>query len=203
MPSHNEHRVWLILGVAVGVASLFLDQANGQPTAVLYLPFRPITRLASPDGSLILYGVPFQKGVNEGPQLWLEDARTHRRQKLLDISDGVSAGWSSHGTEFYVQDHSSSSSTESYIYDARSLKRVDLGALIRKSDSSISRFASGHAYFDMERWEGPDTVIVHFYGHTDEPPVVCFDLRYRVKLSGTTTKFEQHVFPMGSKGCRG
>ena len=49
------------------------------------------------------------RGFNEGPQLWLEDARTHRRQKLLDISDAVSAGWSSDGTEFYVQDHSSSS----------------------------------------------------------------------------------------------
>ena len=45
----------------------------------------------------------------------------------------------------------------------------------------------------------PETVIVHFYGHTDEPPVVCFDLRYHVKLSGTTTKLEQHVFPPGSK----
>ena len=143
----------MILGLALGAASLFLDQANGQPAAVLDLPFGPITRLASPDGSLILYGVPFQKGVNEGPQLWLEDGRTHQRQKLLDISDGVSAGWSPDGMKFYLQDHSSSSSTESYIYDARSLKRVDLGALIRKSDSSISRFASGHAYFDMERWE--------------------------------------------------
>jgi hypothetical protein len=203
MPSHNEQRVRLILGVAMGVASLFLDQANGQPAAVLDLPFGPLTRLASPDGSLILYGVPFQKGVNKGPQLWLEDARTDQRQKLLDISDGVSAGWSPDGTKFYVQDHSSSSSTESYIYDARSLKRVDLGALIRKSDSSISRFASGHAYFDMERWESPEAVIVHFYGHTDEPPVVCFDLRYRVKFSGTTTKLEQHVFPPDSKGCRG
>ena len=203
MPSHNEHRVWLILGVALGVASLFLGQANGQPPKVLDLPFGSITRLASPDGSLILYGVPFQKGVNEGPQLWLEDARTHQRQKLLDISDGVSAGWSPDGTKFYVQDHSSSSSTESYIYDARSLKRVDLGALIRKSDSSISRFASGHAYFDMERWESPQTVIVHFYGHTDTPPVVCFDLRYRVKLSGITTKLEQRIFPPGSKLCTG
>jgi hypothetical protein len=203
MPLHNAHRVWLILGVGVGVASLFLNQANGQPAAVLDLPFGPITRLASPDGLLILYGVPFQKGVNEGPQLWLEDVRTNQRQKLMDISDGVSAGWSPDGTKFYVQDHSSSSSTESYIYDARSLKRVDLGALIRKSDSSINRFASGHAYFDMERWESPETVIVHFYGHTDEPPVVCFDLRYRIKFSGTTTKLEQHVFPPGSKFCMG
>ena len=203
MPSHNEHRVWLILGVALGVASLFLGQATGQPPKVLDLPFGSITRLASPDGSLILYGVPFREDVNGGPQLWLEDARTHQRQKLLDISDGVSAGWSPDGTKFYVQDHSSSSSTESYIYDARSLKRVDLGALIRKSDSSISRFASGHAYFDMERWESPETVIVHFYGHTDEPPVVCFDLRYRVNLSGTTKKLEQQMFPPGSKSCRG
>ena len=203
MPSHNEHRVWLILGVALGVASLFLVQANGRPAAVLDLPFGSITRLLSPDGSLILYGVPFRKDVNGGPQLWLEDARTHQRQKLLDISDGVSAGWSPDGTKFYVQDHSSSSSTESYIYDTRSLKRVDLGALIRKSDSSISRFTSGHAYFLMERWESPQTVIVHFYGHTDTPPVVCFDLRYRVKFSGTTTKLQQHVFPPGSKFCRG
>jgi hypothetical protein len=203
MASHNEHRGWLILGAAVSVASLFVDQANGQPGAVLDFPFGPLTRLASPDGSLILYGVPFQKGVNEGPQLWLEDTRTAQRQKLLDVSDGVSAGWSPDGTRFYVEDHSSSSSTESYIYDARSLKRLDLGALIRKSDSSISRFASGHAYFDMERWDTPEAVIVHFYGHTDEPPVVCFDLRYRVKFSGTTTKLEQHVFPPDSKSCRG
>ena len=203
MGRHNEHQVWLILGNALSVASLFLSQASGQPVSVLNLPFGPITRLASPDGSLILYGVPFQKGLNEGPQLWLEDARTGQRQKLLDISDGVAAGWSPDGTKFYVLDHSSSSSTESYIYDARSLKRVDLGALIRKSDSSISRFASGHAYFDIERWESLETVIVHFYGHTDEAPVVCFDLRYRVKLSGTTTKLEQHVFPPGSKSCRG
>ena len=203
MPSHNEHRGWLILGVAVSVASLFVDQANGQAGAVLDFPFGPLTRLASPDASLILYGVPFQKGINEGPQLWLEDTRTAQRQKLLEISDTVSAGWSPDGTKFYVQDHSSSGSTESYIYDARSLKRVDLGALIRKSDSSISRFASGHAYFDMERWESPEIVIVHFYGHTDEPPVVCFDLRYRVKFSGTTTKLEQHVLPPDSKGCRG
>jgi hypothetical protein len=57
-------------------------------------------------------------------------------------------------------------------------------------------------YFDMERWENPELVIVHFYRHTDEPPVVCFDLRYRVKFSGTTTKLERRVFPPESKGCR-
>src|SRR6516162_9677468 len=90
-----------------------------------------------------------------------------------------------------------------YFRGPSPLKRVDLGALIRKSDSSISRFVSGHAYFDMERWESPQTVIVHFYGHTDTPPVVCFDLRYRVKLSGTTIKLEQRIFPPGSKLCTG
>jgi hypothetical protein len=206
MPSYNAHRVWLILGVALGVPSLFLDQLNGQPATVLDLPFGRITQLASPDGSLILYGGPFQKGVNKGSQLWLEDGRTHRRQKLLDISrqklldisEGVSAGWSPDGMKFYLQDHSSSSSTESHIYDARSLKRVDLGAMIRKSDSSISRFGAGHAYVDMERWEGPDTVIVHFYGHTDEPPVVCCDVHYQVKLGGTPTVSYQNL-PLGGR----
>jgi hypothetical protein len=90
-----------------------------------------------------------------------------------------------------------------YFRGPSPLKRVDLGALIRKSDSNVSRFVSGHAYFDMERWESPETVIVHFYGHTDKPPAVCFDLRYRVKFGGTTTKLEQHVVSPGSKFCRG
>jgi hypothetical protein len=70
--------------------------------------------------------------------------------------------------------------------------------MIRKSDSSISRFASRHAYVNMERWESPDTVIVHFYSHTDEPPVVCFDLHYQVKLGATPTVFYQNL-PLGGR----
>jgi hypothetical protein len=54
------------------------------------------------------------------------------------------------------------------------------------------------AYFDMERWENPEAVIVHFYGHTDEPPVVCFDLRYQVKLGGTATRLYQNL-PLGGR----
>jgi hypothetical protein len=38
------------------------------------------------------------RGFNEGPQLWLEDARTNQRQKLLEIGDAVSAGLPSDGT---------------------------------------------------------------------------------------------------------
>lgn len=197
---HTTNRFPFLTAIGLSFVSLVAGQAT---LPALDLPFGPVTRLASPDGSRILYGVPYQSGVNQGPQLWIEDARSHQRQKLLDISDGVSAGWSADGDRFYVQDHSSSSSTESYIYDARSLKRVDLGALVRKSDPGIGRFAAGHAYFDVDRWEGPTAVIVHFYGHTDEPPVVCFDLHYRVSLTGDVVKLEQRTFPPGSTFCQG
>jgi len=49
---------------------------------VLDLPWGPMKRLPSPDGTLVLYG---KTGVNE-PQLWIEDTRTHRRTKLFDIA---------------------------------------------------------------------------------------------------------------------
>ena len=52
------------------------------------LDFGPLgsnERLASPDGSKILYGVPHDKSRNAPPQLWIEDTRTHQRTKLFDI----------------------------------------------------------------------------------------------------------------------
>ena len=63
-----------------------------------------------------------------------------------------------------------------------------------------SPICPGHAYFDMEC---PQTVIVHFCGHTDEPPVVCFDLRYGVKLTGTAVKLVQNIYSPDSKFCKG
>ena len=68
----------------------------------------------------------------------------------------------------------------------------------RKHPGLCARLVSGHRYFDVERWESPDTMIVHFYGHTDEPPVVCFDLLYQVKLGGTPTRLYQNL-PLGGR----
>jgi hypothetical protein len=166
------------------------------PPAELNLPgnFTRVIHLASPDGSHILYGVPYSQGMNDGPELWIENTRTQRRQKLLNIPDTLSAGWSSDGSAFYVQDHVASDETFSYIYDTDTLRRLDLAARIQASDLAARRFAGGHTYFDVEGWQGTGEVTVHFHGHTDEPPPIsCFDFRYKVSRAGTVAKVSERV----------
>jgi hypothetical protein len=176
-------------------------QENRPTFLELNLPWGPVTELASPDGSRILYGVPYQNGVNDGPQLWIEDRRTHQRQMLLSIRSTLSAVWAANGSAFSVNDHWASDSARGYIYDANTLQRLDLAGCILAADPSVDRLASGHAYFDVERWETSQQVIVHLHGHTDQPPVVCFNFRYRVSRLGAVEKLSKRVFPVNKRFC--
>ena len=181
------------------MAGLASAQGSRPPLSELKLPYGPVTRLASPDGSHILYGVPYQSGVNDGPQLWIEDTRTRQRQMVLSIGGTLSAVWSADGSAFSVQDHWACDSARAYIYDATTLQRLDLASRILAADPGAERFASGHAYFDPERWETAQQVIVHFHGHTDQAPVAGFDLRYRVSRAGAVVKLSERVFRVGQK----
>jgi hypothetical protein len=182
------------------IAALAAAQENRTRTLPeLHLPYGSVTQLASPDGSRLLFGVPYQSGINDGPQLWIEDTRTHQRNMLLSIAGTLSAVWSPDGSAFSVQDHFASDSARTYIYDANALRRLDTAGRIQVVDPGMERFASGHAYFDLERWDGAQNVIVRLHGHTDQPPVVCFDLRYRVSRTGGVAKLSQRVFPINNR----
>jgi len=169
----------------------------------LGLPNGLITRVASPDGAHILYGAPYQSGINDGPQLWIEDTRTHHRQMLLSIGSTLSARWSFDGSAFSVTDHWASDRARSFIYNANTLQRLDLGDRIMAADPEVARFTHSHSYFDVDRWEDSQHVFVHFHGHTDESPVVCFDFGYRVSRAGTVEKLSQSVFSIDQQTfCR-
>jgi hypothetical protein len=187
--------------IPVATALLTVTALMAQtPQARLNLPYGPITRLASPDGRVALYGVP--SGLNTPLQLWIENTRSHERTKLLDIPGTLSAGWSPDGRAFFVLDHRASDQATSYIYDAATLRRLDLAARITASDPATAPFTHGHTYFDADRWEGSDQVLVRLHGHTDTAPVTCFDFRYRVGRDGSVAKLPQHTFPAGSEsGC--
>lgn len=180
-------------GAIVGLVFLATVLANAQE---LYLPRGPVKRLASPDGSKILYGVPYQKSASGGPQLWIEDNRTHRRTKLFDVGGTLSAVWSSDGSAFYVNDHWASDRERAYIYDAVTLQRLDIGDHILAQDPESRRFANGHTYFAIEGWEGLQAVAVRFSGHTDQPPVLSFDFRYRISRTGAVKRLSRHVAPV-------
>jgi len=163
--------------------------ANAQE---LNLPGGPVTRLASPDSSKILYG---------GAQLWIQDVRTQRRTKLLDIGSTLSAAWSEDGSAFYVNDRRASDSERAYIFDAATLKRVDLAARILAEDPVSRRFANDHAYFELTSWDGPQNAAVSFFGHTSGP-VTCFTFRYRISGAGVVTKVSQHTSRATTEFCR-
>ena len=150
-------------------------------------------RRISPDGSKVLYGVPARKGSNEPPQLWLEDRSTHQRTKLFDILRNLSAGWSPDGRAFYVNDNNGSDVEDAYLYNARTLERFNVGAYIQAADPEGRRFANGHVYYEVQRWLGPEEVLVRFFGHTDEAPVLDFDFRYRVSRNGEVKRLSERV----------
>jgi hypothetical protein len=179
-----------ILRLVCCAAVLTTIGANAQE---LCLPLGSVKRLASPDGSEILYGVAYQKGRNDGPRLWIENRRTHRRVKLFEIGSTLCAAWSPDGSAFYVNDHWASDRERAYIYDAATLKRTDMAALIQAADPRSRRFTAGHAYYEIERWVGSQHVAARFSGHTDVPPVTMFEFRYAVSRDGAVEKAGERI----------
>lgn len=155
----------------------------------LELPWGPIKRLVSPDGAFILYG----RSSSSAPQLWIEDTRTHRRTKLFDIPSTLTAAWSADGSAFYVNDHQGSDEESAYVYDAATLKRIDIAARIQAEDPKSRPFTHGHAYFQVTGWEGTQDLAVRFFGHTDEPPVTDFEFRYRISRRGDVKILSRHT----------
>ena len=172
--------------------------AQDKPTAELGLPWG-VTRLASPDGAHVLFGAPYQKGVKNAPlvELWIENTRTKQRQMVLATGGTLSAFWSPDGSAFVVNP-GISDQAQTYIYDAATLTRLDVGREIFAADPSVARFAPGnaHSYFTPERWKNNWEVEVRLHGHTDQLPVLCFSSHYRVNRAGAVEKLSENVFPI-------
>jgi hypothetical protein len=165
------------------------------------LPNGPSNQLASPDGSSILFAVHYQSGGNLGPSLWIENTRTRQRKMLLSIGSTVTAAWSSDGNVFYVEDNRASDSTLFYLYDATTLERLNVSDRIQAADPEAREFSANHAYFVLDHWEGTRNLIIRLFGHTDQEPVMCFDLRYRLSRDGSVERLSRRVSPFAAKFC--
>jgi len=169
-------------------------QENSRPE--LTPPYGRVQPLPSPDGAHTLYGVEFQDGKNAGSQLWIRDNSTGGSRLLLTLGGSMQAFWSPDGNAFSVNDHWASDRESAYIYDTETLKRQNVGEDILAADPESRHFTNAHAYFHVERWDGPAQVIVQFHGHTDEAPVRCFEFRYRVSRTGVVEKLSERVHPL-------
>ena len=183
-----------------GVRATASVQESSRPVD-LTLPYGRVQLLPSPDGAHTLYGVEFQDGKNDGPQLWIRDSSTGASKLLLTLGGTMQAFWSPDGKAFSVNDHWASDRESAYIYDTETLKRQNVGEDILAADTESRHFTSAHAYFQVERWDGPAHVFVRFQGHTDEAPVRCFEFQYRVSRTGVVEKLSGRVHPIDPNLC--
>lgn len=162
--------------------------------AILALPHGSQTRLISPDRQWALFCVPYSKSASHGPELWIENPRTSRRQKLQDVPDTLRAAWFPDSAQFWVEDHFASDRTQAYIYTPATLERLDLREAVLKADPSASALDRGHRYYKVASADS-HSLLIDFTGHTDDAPVNCFDLRYRVTRAGAVSRLSRRVGP--------
>jgi hypothetical protein len=177
-------------------------------------------RFVSPDGSYTLLSDAAE------PRLWIEDASGHRRLVIEATLQTMTIIWSPDSAAFIVDDYTGSNDEAAYVFQARTLERLDLRNLILAADTEAVRFtepdipgapplgppnrkspASSLAH--ATRWLDSSHVEVELSGHTGGiqvgrsiEPGDCFSMRYRISTSGTVEKISQRVVPISQKhGC--
>jgi hypothetical protein len=198
--------------------SLAISHVVGQPGSVpLKPPFGLQNQLVSPDGAYALFG--------DNNALWRQDERTHERRRVMEVTvQTLTVAWSPDSSAFIANDRALSDVENAYIYDLKTLERIDLRRQVLTADSkSASRFtssanpAANHSYFHALRWLDARHVEMRLYGHTDGIPNGkpfrpghqedsvrsgdCFDLRYRVSRDGVVKKLSQRVVSLTSPEC--
>ena len=198
------------MGIICLVAIIAMAPVAGQPRiSPVSRPLGAANRLVSPDGAYALFG------HKQAAQLWLEDTRTHQPRLVFKVTvQTLTLAWSPDNTAFIANDRWASDVEFAYIYDAKTLDRLDLGSRILAADATINRFVQGpntapHSYCQAIRWVDARHVEVQLHGHTDDGtwdgtsgrPGDCFDLRYSVGRDGVVQKLSQRVFAITSWGC--
>ena len=175
--------------------------AGQQHSAPLAPPFGPANRLVSPDRAHTLFG------DDKEAQLWLEDTRTRQRRMVLKVTvQTLTLAWSPDSAAFIANDRETSDFEAAYIYDVRTLSRLDLRNRVLAADPRTAPFVPGpntssHSYVHGIRWLNAHEVEVRFYGHTDAAPVRCFEFRYRISRDGGVAKRSERVAPVTDSGC--
>jgi hypothetical protein len=205
--------------IAVGGVS---QGAGQQQCAYLKLPYDPANALVSPDGTYALFGPGGGRS-----ELWLEDRRTHQRKMVFKVTlQTLTLAWSPDSTAFIANDRVASDLEIAYIYDAKTLNRLDLRSRIVAADPGAIRFfepgqinaapafgpndkipTTSHVH--AIQWLDAQHVEVQLVGHTGGVSVGktvvggdCFALRYRVSRAGEVQKLSQRVVPIdASTGC--
>ena len=125
----------------------------------------------------------------------------------------LSVAWAPDSAAFIANDRAFSDIETAYIYDVKTLNRVDLGGRVGAADPGVARFLpngsnSPPSHFHAIRWMDSQHVEVQLNGHMDGAgngtsvrPGDCFDLRYRVSRKGAVQQLSSRESSLDSKAC--
>jgi hypothetical protein len=215
--------LWFFVSLLILFAVVTASQVSGQQQSVhLRMPYGPANTLVSPDGAYALFGPGGGRS-----EVWLEDKRAHQRRMVFKVTlQTLTLAWSPDSTAFIANDRAVSDIEIAYIYDAKTLDRLDLRSRIVAADPGAIRFfepgqinaapvfapnakipTTSHVH--AIQWLDARHVEVQLVGHTGRIMVGktieggdCFELRYRVSRAGEVQKLSQHVSAIdNSNGC--
>jgi len=134
-------------------------------------------------------------GCPAGRVLWLANNVDHHRRIVRKYENTIAGAWSSDSANFFVNDEPESGAVRAYVIEAASLKVTEIEKLIVAADDAAPKLLRAHrAALAVERWRGPDELLVALTGRVEEPTPTAFEVRYDVKLSGAVRRVSERTW---------
>jgi hypothetical protein len=117
----------------------------------------------------------------------LKNNATREARKICEYGRHVSVLWSPDSRYFALNDYVGSNIAETFIISVdETVSRVDLQDRILSKYGAVTH--GGHEYFGVARWLDVRRVVIHDWGHDDEPPSRDFCVCYVYTLGAYVQK---------------
>ncbi len=185
-------RVLLVSILLIQIPWIAKAQVKSAHQRVVDLPRSAVSRIPSPDRKwTLIFECPNDCSERK---LWIEENTSHTRKLVKEYERSLSISWAPDSRLFFVNDASGSTEALCYVYEPATLKEIDLAKVVVAGDPKAAQFLNaGHSYFRAKRWINSRELLVVLSGHTDEPPLRGFTLKYRVNLNGKVQELSQHA----------
>jgi hypothetical protein len=141
--------------------------------------------LASPDGRWVLQNVDRDQEPHHS--IFLKDKTTGKTRKICDYGRSASVIWSPDSRHFALNDYAGSNYAEASIITVDETRPT-----IKLQDVILDKYGAatdwGHEYFGTVRWLDAQRVVIHDWGHKDEPPLGDSCVCYVYALGGSVRK---------------
>jgi hypothetical protein len=149
------------------------------------------SELVSPDGRYILQSVDHDEEPYHS--IVLKNETSGKTRKICDYERRVSVVWSADSSHFALNNYAGSDYTETNILAVdETVPKIDVQNEILRHDrllrERVTLVGWGHDYFGVVRWLDPERVVVHHWGHNDDPPLGDFCVCYVYRLGGSVRK---------------